>query len=67
MNGVEGASKKPVYLFINDDKAELRKADHLWGKTVLEATDIPNGETSPEARVACIGLPVKTWFSSPES
>ena len=52
---VEGAAKKPVYIYINDDKVEIRKADHLWGKTVFEATDKLNAETSPDARVACIG------------
>ena len=30
----EGKSPKPVYLSIQDDKAELRDAAHLWGKTV---------------------------------
>jgi aldehyde:ferredoxin oxidoreductase len=52
---IEGASKKPVYIFINDDKIEIRKADHLWGKNVHVATDKLNAETSPDARVACIG------------
>jgi len=52
---VEGASKKPVYIFVNDDKVEIRKADHIWGKNVHETTDILNAETSAEARVACIG------------
>ena len=27
----EGESPKPVYLYINDDVAELRDAGHLWG------------------------------------
>ena len=31
----EGKSAKPVYLYINDDVAELRDAVHLWGKTRL--------------------------------
>jgi aldehyde:ferredoxin oxidoreductase len=52
---VEGAAKKPVYIYVNDDKVEIRKADHLWGKKVPEATDKLNAETSPGARVACIG------------
>ncbi|MCP5097754.1 MAG: aldehyde ferredoxin oxidoreductase family protein, partial [Chloroflexi bacterium] len=33
---VKGASDKPVYLWINDGVAELRSANHLWGKTTLE-------------------------------
>ena len=52
---VEGAAKKPVYIYINDDKVEIRKADHLWGKKVPETTDKLSAETSPEAKVACIG------------
>jgi aldehyde:ferredoxin oxidoreductase len=52
---IEGAAKKPVYIYINDDKVEIRKADHLWGKKVPETTDKLNEETSPGARVACIG------------
>lgn len=30
---VKGASSTPVYLWIDDDKVELRDASHLWGKT----------------------------------
>ncbi|MDR0497722.1 MAG: aldehyde ferredoxin oxidoreductase family protein [Treponema sp.] len=52
---VEGVAKKPVYIWINDDHVEIRKADHLWGKDVHESTDKLNEETSPDARVACIG------------
>lgn len=51
----EGKSDTPVYLHINDDKIELKKADHLWGKTVIETTDILLQENEEDARVACIG------------
>jgi len=34
---VEGQAEKPVYLWINDDKVELRDARQLWGKTTQEA------------------------------
>ncbi len=30
---------KPVYLFIDDDKVELRDASHLWGKGIYAVTD----------------------------
>ena len=33
---VTGASESPVYLWIKDGVAELRSAEHLWGKTTLE-------------------------------
>jgi len=33
---IYGRSPKPVYLWIHDDKVELRDATHLWGKTTGE-------------------------------
>jgi aldehyde:ferredoxin oxidoreductase len=51
----EGKSPEPVYLFVNEDQAELRPAAHLWGKDTHETTDILKGEISQDARVACIG------------
>lgn len=51
----EGKAEKPVYLYINDDTVELRSAEHLWGRTVFEATDELVKETVEGARVACIG------------
>jgi aldehyde:ferredoxin oxidoreductase len=33
---IEGKSDKPVYLYIEDDKVELRSADKLWGKGAHE-------------------------------
>lgn len=33
---IRGSSKDPVYLYIDDDKIELRDASKLWGKTSLE-------------------------------
>jgi len=33
---IEGVSTDPVYLFVNNEKAELRDASHIWG----EKTDI---------------------------
>ncbi len=37
---IEGASDKPVYLFIDDDKVEIRDASDLWGKDSYETTDM---------------------------
>ncbi len=50
-----GKAAEPVYLWINDGRYELRKADHLWGMTTHEATDQVLGETDAKAKVACIG------------
>jgi aldehyde:ferredoxin oxidoreductase len=33
---VKGISKKPVYIFVDNGKAELRDATGLWRKTVSE-------------------------------
>ncbi len=52
---IEGKAKEPVYLYVEDGKAELRSAIHLWGKNTHEATDQILSETDMEARVACIG------------
>lgn len=51
----EGKAEKPVYLYINDGKAELRSAEDLWGKTVYETTDLLVAATDPDAKVSCIG------------
>jgi len=51
----ENASKKPVYLYINDDVVELRDASELWGKTVYETTDALNEACGESFRVSCIG------------
>jgi len=50
-----GISEKPVYLFIDDGKAELRDASHLWGKDSIETEDILKKELGEEVRVASIG------------
>jgi len=53
---IEGASEQPVYLWIDDDRVELRDAQHLWGKTTWEADEIIKGELGDETiQVACIG------------
>jgi aldehyde:ferredoxin oxidoreductase len=52
----EGQSEKPVYLLIQDDKAELRDAGHLWGKSAWETDDIIHQtHQDPQMRIACIG------------
>ncbi|MEM3406198.1 MAG: aldehyde ferredoxin oxidoreductase family protein [Nitrososphaerota archaeon] len=53
---IEGTSEKPVYLSIIDGKAEIRDAEHLWGKTTKEVTEKVKKELKdPLIRVACIG------------
>lgn len=52
---LSGVSPEPVYLFINDGTAELRRADHLWGRDINETDTLLQAEVGKEARIACIG------------
>ncbi len=51
----EGRANKPVYLWVNDERVEIRDAADLWGKTVYAATEAIRDATDEEASVACIG------------
>ena len=51
----EGKADKPVYVWIDDDRVEIRPADHLRGKTPEETDDAVRAATNPLAKVACIG------------
>jgi len=51
----EGKAKSPVYLWIRDDKVELRDASEYWGKDVPATTDALRAVTDEDAKVACIG------------
>ncbi len=52
----EGKSAKPVYLAVEDDKAELRDAAHLWGKTTWETEEtLKKQHQDPQTRVSSIG------------
>jgi aldehyde:ferredoxin oxidoreductase len=52
---ITGKAAKPVYLFIYNDRVELRDASHLWGKDTYETQEILRQEIDPEVEVACIG------------
>ena len=52
---IEGAAKKPVYLWINDDVVEIRDASSVWGKNVPDTTDELRAVTDEDAKLACIG------------
>jgi aldehyde:ferredoxin oxidoreductase len=56
MVAIEGKSSKPVYLYINDDVAELRDAAHLWGKSVWQTEEtLKKGLQDPLTRVCSVG------------
>ena len=52
----EGKSPKPVYLFVENDRAELRDASGLWGKSCWETEEtIKHQHQDPQIRVSSIG------------
>ena len=52
---LRGKSEKPVYLWINDRKAELRPAQDLWGKKTVETEKILKERHGKKTRVLSIG------------
>jgi aldehyde:ferredoxin oxidoreductase len=53
---VEGKADRPVYLWIDDDRVEIRSAEHLWGKNGFQAQEIIRQEIGDEnIHVATIG------------
>jgi benzoyl-CoA reductase subunit BamB len=54
---LRGKSKNLVYLWINNDKVEIRDASHLKGKGAIETAEILRKELKqPKAQVSAIGL-----------
>jgi len=53
---ISGKAEEPVYLFINNDKVEIRAAKHLWGLDVADTqTMIKEELRDPDVQIACIG------------
>jgi aldehyde:ferredoxin oxidoreductase len=53
---IRGKAPTPVYLWLHDDEAELRPADHLWGMTTAACQDAVREELGEKrARMALIG------------
>jgi aldehyde:ferredoxin oxidoreductase len=53
---IRGKAEKPVYLFIDGDKVQIRDARDLWGKDTYTAQERIKKELSdPRIEVACIG------------
>ncbi|MDD5288263.1 MAG: aldehyde ferredoxin oxidoreductase N-terminal domain-containing protein, partial [Dehalococcoidales bacterium] len=53
---IKGKAKSPVYLWIEDGKAEVKDAGHLWGKTTKECQDLLKKEHGSGTRVCQIGI-----------
>jgi aldehyde:ferredoxin oxidoreductase len=52
----EGKSPKPVYLYLENDQAELRDASHLWGQSTWHTEEaIKAAHQDPLIRVSSIG------------
>jgi len=52
---VAGKSEKPVYIYVENDEAEIRDAGHLWGKDSYETEDWITEEHGAAAGVLIIG------------
>jgi len=53
---IYGASKKPVYVWIDDERVEICDASHLWGEDVRETDKAIKEELGDQdIKVACIG------------
>lgn len=50
-----GISPSPVYLFIDDGKAQLRDAGELWGKDTGETESALQARHGGDTHVSCIG------------
>lgn len=45
---VEGRAEKPVYLWIDDGKVEIRDAKHVWGKDIFDTDAVIKEDLSDE-------------------
>lgn len=53
----EGRSEKPVYLFIDDDEAQLLDASDIWGKSVWETEPaLRTAHQDESIKIASIGV-----------
>ena len=53
---IEGTADRPVYLVIEEGKAEIRDADKIWGQGVKETIKQIKTATGGKLNTACIGV-----------
>jgi aldehyde:ferredoxin oxidoreductase len=53
---VEGCATEPVYIWINDNKVEIRKASSMWGKSTYSAAELIKKEHGESAKYITIGV-----------
>jgi len=52
----EGRAPQPVYLYVENEHAELCPADDIWGKSVWDTDEILHTKhQDPALRIACVG------------
>jgi aldehyde:ferredoxin oxidoreductase len=53
---LEGKAPKPVYLYVENETAELRDAADIWGKSAWATDEILHTKhQDPQLRIACVG------------
>jgi aldehyde:ferredoxin oxidoreductase len=53
---ITGKADKPVYIYIEDGRVEIRDASHLWGKDTQATQELIRSELNdPDIQIACIG------------
>jgi len=52
---VRGVADRPAYLYIDQERAELRDASALWGLDTVATAEAIAQATTPDVQVACIG------------
>ncbi len=52
---IEGMSEKPVYIYVENDKVEIRDASDLWGKDAMETAEILKERHGNNFSTATIG------------
>ncbi|MEW6026069.1 MAG: aldehyde ferredoxin oxidoreductase family protein [Planctomycetota bacterium] len=52
---IEGISSKPVYIYINNDKVEIRDAAKYWGQGAITTEDMLKNDLGRDFEIAVIG------------
>ncbi len=53
---IQGKSEAPIYLLLDEGKAELKDASHLWGKGAAEVREVVKGELGKSTGVVATGI-----------
>jgi aldehyde:ferredoxin oxidoreductase len=53
---IEGRSEEPVYISVTDNRAQIKCAKHLWGRSTAETEEIIKDKEGNTSRVVSIGV-----------